>query len=940
MGYFVDRVVICDAYKEPDKHYRLLPGGRATLLEGRRPSMRFLASAKKAETGITGILGKQASLFQDMAAPYEQLNEFVNELRGEIREWRRAGYPGTALVTRRLLEWWFERDEERKAQGKRFFFCQQEAVETVIYLYEVKNRQKMPETGDFVRYAIKMATGTGKTLLMALLITWSALHKRKVSNSSLSENFLVMVPNLTVRDRVSGFPRGDGLDSTGAANLYEVFETVPPEYLQDFNPNVIVKNWQAMSATSSPDDWIGDDFEEEGRFVPASVLWAIQRRRRRDPEAGIRQLIQNWHDLFIINDEAHHVYGEKRVSKGEEPDYVMWNAILNRISRVARVCLVVDTSATPWYGSGSPKPDGTLFEWLVSDFSVYDAFESGLIKVVRLPEEKERGRIYLDLWDDVKGAKTKEEYLSACKGAIEHIYSAWKEEYQSWLSELAFARGPSPVVLIVASDSTRAKWIFEHVTRDYTVLKNPSQDDPIKWVTIQVDSGVFDAERGKEAILRKMVNTVGSSGQPGEGVRCIVCVNMLSEGWDVKSVTHILGLRAFVSPLLTEQIIGRGLRRTNYGVLNQPLAERSGESDETVDAFGIPFVGFPVERRKRPRTGEWGQKPVTIVVTEGKGAYRTMVPNVRSWAAGITQPLSEVIKVQQLPELIIRPNETPPEVTVRPVVGNQPQQIMTLEEFRKEYPLLRSFFLLANELVDRTNPSNENDLAVGPTFEELVEVVQEYFQKRVSAQTPSDLRDIGIWYWRKRALDILETGIRGASGNGVRGIPILGAPEVLDTTFLHQFQWTGVSYKGKKTHTNLVPCHTQLEADFASFLDSAKDVMRYIKNEKFGFSITYYQNSRPRQYYPDFIVVQRGHDGHEIFWLSETKGEIRPDTFLKSEAAGIWCGKMSGHTYGEWRHLLVPQESFERAVNVGVDTFEVLARRLRAVTATLSPMKK
>src|SRR6185436_6390208 len=161
MAYIVDRVVICDAFLEPDKHYQFMTGGRSKLVTGRRPSVRFLASAKDTKGGIAGVVGKEAGLFEDMLASDEQKNEFVNQLRDEVRGWRETGYPGTALVTRRLLEWWFERDEERRAIGRRFFFCQQEAVETVIYLYEVHGRRKMPETGDLLRYALKLATGTG-----------------------------------------------------------------------------------------------------------------------------------------------------------------------------------------------------------------------------------------------------------------------------------------------------------------------------------------------------------------------------------------------------------------------------------------------------------------------------------------------------------------------------------------------------------------------------------------------------------------------------------------------------------------------------------------------------------------------------------------------------------------------------------------------------------
>jgi hypothetical protein len=179
---------------------------------------------------------------------------------------------------------------------------------------------------------------------------------------------------------------------------------------------------------------------------------------------------------------------------------------------------VLDLSATPWYGSGSPKPEGTLFEWLVSDFSVYDAFESGLVKVVRLPDPDEQGRRYLDLWDSVKDAKTKEEYLRECKGAIWSIYSSWRRDHDEWASLFEFERGPSPVLLCVADSAQRASWLFEHLTREYELLRNPDDEDRTRWVTIPIDSKVFDADKGNEAVLREMVNTVGSKGKPARAL--------------------------------------------------------------------------------------------------------------------------------------------------------------------------------------------------------------------------------------------------------------------------------------------------------------------------------------------------------------------------------------------------------------------------------------
>ena len=935
MAFVVDRVVICDAFKEPTAHYELLAGGRSKLVEGRRPSMRYLASAKDTKGGFSGIIGKQAGLFEDMLAGAEQRNDFVNDLRTEVGGWRLDGYPGTALVTRRLLEWWFERDEERLATAKRFFFCQQEAVETVIYLYEVQARRKMPETGDLLRYALKLATGTGKTVVMSLFITWSTLHKRKVSGSSLSSNFLVLVPNLTVRDRVSGQPRGDGLDPAGEDNLYDAFEMVPPEFREEFRPNVLVRNWQGIPLETNRSDWIGEDSfpVEDGRFIPQSVLRAMRRRARQDPNSAIRRLLGGWKDLVVINDEAHHVYGEKRTPKGQDPAYIKWSKILDRVSQASRVSLVLDLSATPWYGSGSPKPEGTLFEWLVADFSVYDAFESGLVKVVRLPDPDSHGRIYLDLWDQVKEAKTKEEYLRACKGAIASIYSSWRQDYQEWSNTFEFARGPSPVLLCVADSAQRAAWLFDHLTREYDLLRNPDDDDRHRWVTIPIDSKVFDADKGNSAVLREMVNTVGSKGRPGEQVRCIVSVNMLSEGWDVKSVTHILGLRAFGSPLLTEQIIGRGLRRTNYDVLNQHLDERLDGGEETVDAFGIPFVGFPVERRKRPKTGDWGNKPVWVEPDPKKMQYRIEVPNVRSWAVGVTESLADIVRVEELPEIQINPKDTPPEVHVRSVVGDSSQAIMTLNEVRREWPVLRTAFLMAQELHEETNPGAAFELGIGPTFDELLDVSRRYLGARVVPLdvdgAKSDVRDIGIYHWRRQALDVLDTAIRGAGSAGVQSVPILGSPDWLDTANLRRFQWTGIIAEGKRCHTNNVPCHTDLEKQFADFLDQAKDVLRYFKNERFGFSVTYYESNRPRQYFPDFLVVTRDSKDHETIWVVETKGEVRPNTALKSEAARAWCEKMSGTKYGRWLYMFAQQRRLEAALAAGVNTMANLNERLK-----------
>ena len=290
------------------------------------------------------------------------------------------------------------------------------------------------------------------------------------------------------------------------------------------------------------------------------------------------------------------------------------------------------------------------------------------------------------------------------------------------------------------------------------------------------------------------------------------------------------------------------------------------------------------------------------------------------------RPLSQIIQVSKLTTTLANPVA---EVTVRPVVGGNPQAVMTLDEFRREWPLLRTSFLLAEELYDATNPGTAAELGIGPTFDELLEVSNAYIQTRVTCPANGDRRDIEIYNWRLQARDVLENAIRGGVSSGTEAVPILAAPEWLDSSAMKRFQWTGILADGKKCHTGKVPCHTDLEKNFADFLDSAKDVVRYLKNERFGFSVTYYEHNRPRQFYPDFIVVVRHKDGTETMWLAETKGEMRVNVPLKNDAAKLWCEKMSATQYGQWKYLFAQQVKLEQALRKGAATWAELASLMR-----------
>jgi type III restriction enzyme len=926
----VDRVVICDAFTEPGEHYQLLLDGTTKRVHRRRPSLTIKADTKAIKGGMAAARAKaQPTLIE--AEMFEQIeNPQVNLWRREVKAWREEGYPGTAQVTRSLLAWWFERVEERQAEKKRFFYCQQEAIETLIYLYEVKRHPMLPETDGLLRYALKLATGTGKTVVMAMVVAWSTLHHAKVSASTLSANFLVLTPNLTVLDRVSGTTRGDGLVPNGIGDLYTTMDIVPPELRDAFKPNVMVKNWQSIQIEIERDDWISERQLSSERFVPYGVQKALERRRRKDPVAGVRKLLKGWRNVVVINDEAHRVYGEKATKAGEEPAYIRWNKIMHAVDKVANLALVVDLSATPWYGSGSPKEDGTLFEWLISDFSVYDAFESGLVKIVRLPDPESPAAKFIDIWDSVKPTKTKDEYLRAVDDAVATMYSAWSEDFSDWEATFEIFRGPQPVLLVVADTAQRAQWLFEHLTDHYDLLRNSDPDDLTSWVTIRVDSKVFDADRGNEGLLRQMVSTVGKVGMPGARVRCVISVNMLSEGWDVNAVTHILGFRAFGSPLLTEQIIGRGLRRLSYDVLYEPLHVREEGSEETVDSFGIPFVGFPVQKSKtRNRKADKGHTPIPIKPEHAKRRFRIQVPNVRSWAPGMSEPLSDTIDVSLLPSIKIDPRQLPTLIEMIPIVGDEPNITISRKQLHEQFPMSVIAMAIAGDLLGRTSTEDAMGLAVGPTFDELLDLADAYLETRLQVIGDADARDVWIYGYRSKVLDILENAIAGAVSPSGGQVPMLGDPAMLDTATIREFRWIGDRAEGSRCHLSTVPCHSPLEVAFADFLDDADDVGRYVKNEHFGFAITYLEGGRARQYYPDFVIVSE-RNGEERWVVAETKGEVWPNTDLKSLSARQWCERMTAGKLGTWEYLFVPQVPFEKALKDGTRSLATLIDQLRA----------
>lgn len=546
--------ILNSPFRRPERHFGLGAGGAptGTILEGRRPG--------------SGL---------------------VEELRRQVGAWRALPPRKWAVSgeTERLLRHW--RDPERRAN--RLFFCQLEAAETIIWIAErapADMRTRLaaadPELG---RLAIRMATGTGKTTVMAMLIAWHAANKAADrDNPAYSDNFLILCPGLTIRERLRVLLPGH------AENCYEAQDLVPPEMLDSLSAaRIRIVNVQAFKPRPPP-----------GATTLARALLRGREEQAAAPEIRIgRACAGLGGPVLVLNDEAHHCW------RGEGEEGRIWLQGIEAVRRRLGLRGVYDFSATPFFLRGSGRGEGTLFPWVVGDFPLIDAIESGIVKVPRRAMAETGG-------DPLR--------------AVEALYPHYREVFESWRA----AAMPTPPVFIIVCGTTRlSRQVFDHV-RTQLPLFRPEPDGTPR--TLLIDSAQLESgeamgtdfrraaageirelrrragrELSDEELLREAMRTIGRPGKLGAPIRCVVSVAMLTEGWDARTVTHILGLRAFASQLLCEQVAGRGLRRVG------PAGERP--APEFVDISGIPLAfmapasatapkpppaPFPVILRDRP----------------------------------------------------------------------------------------------------------------------------------------------------------------------------------------------------------------------------------------------------------------------------------------------------------------------------------------------------
>src|ERR1039457_6341287 len=668
----IENPVINSPFAEPQRHFRFSDEGiTSEIVAERRTSSYFIPIA------ATKKKGKQLNLTADWLGDRVEPNKFINQVRSRVKQWRENKHFGVTRTTAQLLPYWTRPERER-----RLFFCQIEALETLIYLTEVAKHQGDTWIENAIhtanadanpllyRVACKMATGSGKTVVMAMIIAWQSLNKPANSQDArFTDTFLIVTPGITIRDRLRVLMPND------AGNYYRFLDIVPPDLMPELGKaKIVITNFHAflMREHTSAGKLTKSLLQDKGGAPSPFTETPDQMVRRVCRELGTQK------NILVINDESHHCYrrrvggeeiklvgDERKEAEKREEEARIWISGLEAVKAKIGVKVVYDLSATPFFLRGSGYSEGTLFPWVVSDFSLIDAIESGIVKVPRVPVADDNmlheSPVYRDIWPLIRehlprkgrgtDAVTGEPKLPVeLEGALQSLYSNYEKYYRRWEKNAeAQSRGHTPPVFIVVCNNTNvSKLVFDHIAgwekqiaEDKTVvvpgkLSLFSNESNGTWTarpkTILVDSAQLESgeamsddfkqiaareidefkadyrlrfpgrdpdELADEDLLREVMNTVGKPGKLGEQISCVVSVSMLTEGWDANTVTHILGVRAFGTQLLCEQVVGRALRRMSYSTEMRRFPVDGQEIEieafpvEYAEVYGVPFSFIP-----------------------------------------------------------------------------------------------------------------------------------------------------------------------------------------------------------------------------------------------------------------------------------------------------------------------------------------------------------
>ncbi|MDY6806221.1 MAG: DEAD/DEAH box helicase family protein, partial [Cyanobacteriota bacterium] len=853
----------------------------------------------------------------------------VNQIRPRVKAWREANYPGVSGVTKRLLEHWYNLEGR---QNKRFFFCQLEAIETIIWLTEAPPESKagidIPSDGSaYPRFCSKMATGSGKTLVMSMLIAWQILNKViHYQDTRFSKYIFIITPGLTVKKRLQV------LLPSNPDNYYQAFNIIPLGLLDKLHQGkILIENWQALN-------WDTQNIISKRK--------SVDKRGAKSNEAFAREVLgelARGRNIVIINDEAHHAWRVppqskiKGVAKDEIDEATRWIGGCDRIHQARGILSCFDFTATPFTPARKKTKGETLFSWIISDFGLNDAIESGLVKTPRVVIRddgqltKEYKSRFYHIYKDAevkqnlgRKANQEEPLPDLVLNAYNLLGKDWLETAKTWKS----AGFTTPPVMITVANrtetSTRIKYAFDSQQIQVNELC-------VSELTLQVDSKVLNAAEDSEPeittksksgksdrrstasskrkiskkeqgeYLRQIVDTVGKPGKPGERIQQIISVGMLSEGWDAKTVTHIMGLRAFSSQLLCEQVVGRGLRRTAYEI----HPETGLLEPEYVNIFGVPFTFLPHESGEDipppPPTPKTEIKPVS----EKKQA-EIKWPNI----IRIERIYSSVLKlaISQLEPLELNAIEAATLAELAPIVEGKPDvskiSFIDWKILADSLRLQKIIFETARDIFHRLYPNWKGKKE--SLLSQLIVIIEDFINSDKIKITPSFLGEDELK--RRTIIGLNMTKINRHLlpaffvENRESSVPIFDSDRpILSTGDMPPWYAGKPCEYTQKSHINCCTLDGAWVGSPAWELDRHPNVDAWMRSDRFGLEIFYMFKGVVRKYRPDFLIKLK----NGSFLILETKGRDSDRELIKRNSLDEWVKAVNQYgTFGKWQRAV------------------------------------
>ncbi|MCB8918509.1 MAG: DEAD/DEAH box helicase family protein [Ardenticatenaceae bacterium] len=980
---FFEKPILNSPYAYPARHWELDRDGQPTerILEMRRPAdfITPVPKPKKRKNSDAQQLGLvfAGGFTESEAGQLYNPTEFIQGVRKQVDEWRQLPNPENWRVTpetARLLQHW----RHHQFQGIRPFFCQIEAVETAIWITEVApalgargqrfldhiqhaNEQANPE---LLRVALKLATGAGKTMVMAMIIAWQTINAvRHPSSRRFTRGFLIVTPGITIRDRLRVLYPND------PDSYYARRELVPNDMLPDLGrAKIVVTNFHAFKLRERMDISSGGRRLLQGRGPELRTLETEGQMIQR-----VMPDLMGLKNILVLNDEAHHCYRERPGNedlddlKGEDKKAVqkeneaarLWITGIETVKRKLEVRTVFDLSATPFFLRGSGYVEGTLFPWVVSDFSLMDAIECGIVKLPRVPvaDNIPGGDMpkFRNLWENIrtkmpkKGrGKAKEldplNLPTELQTALDALYGHYQETFASWQNE---GISVPPVFIIVCNNTSTSKLVYDYVSgfhrvgedgqtgtyhegrlalfrnfdeqgnrlaRPYTLLIDSEQLESgdaldknfremaadeierFRREIVERSGNLADADNiSDQDLLREVMNTVGKQGRLGEQVRCVVSVSMLTEGWDANTVTHVLGIRAFGTQLLCEQVVGRALRRQSYD-----LNEDNKFNVEYADVLGIPFdftarpviIKPPIPRETVAVHAVRPDRDHLEIIFPRVEGYRVELPNERLTASFTPDSVLE-----------LTPHLVGPSVTHnRGIIGEGVD--LTVQHLAETRQATLLFHLTKRLLYTRyRDPGQEPKLHL---FGQLKRIAQEWlaggYLHCTGGTYPAQLLYQEI---ADMACERISAAITAAAV-GTRPVRAIldaynptGSTAHVNFTTSKQTRWQTDS---RRSHVNWVVCDSDWEAEFCRVVEGDPRVRAYVKNQGLGLEIPYLYKTLPRKYIPDFIVQVDDGRLDPLNLIVEIKGLRGEDVKDKHNTISTYWvpGVNNLKTYGRW----------------------------------------